>query len=83
MATKGRDSERRNYGSIPTKYSKKLTPDEGLYMRSLYGTDADKANYAADMKSKIEAANKWRDQKMQFYAVNKEQERRFNQGGNR
>lgn len=78
MATKGRDATPGSYAGVSrSKYMDKVQPDVGLYLRSLYGSDEDKAIHAADMKSKITAANKWRDQKAQIYKVNKYRQSQF------
>lgn len=80
-AAQGRDAEPGAYAGVSrSKYMEKVKPDVGLYLRSLYGSDEDKATYAADMKGKILEANKWRDQKMQLIKVNKWRQAQFERG---
>ena len=81
--TKGDPGNRNRYGTIPTKYRRKITPSTAAYVRGQFGGEEARAKYDADLKAQIESANVWRKRKMQFYDVNAQQRARFdNRGAN-
>jgi hypothetical protein len=52
---------------VYNEYAKKLAPGLEAYEKAMFGTDADKAQFEADMGLRIDEANKWYDREVQAY----------------